>query len=150
MQGVIRTAIAETLESLGLPGATFAVEHPAEVTHGDYACNVAMVLAKQVGKSQRAVAEQVAEALKDQIEYVDRIEIAGPGFLNFYLIRDFFSAEIERAVSMGDTWADKKVLVEYTDANPFKEFHVGHLFTNAVGESIARLFMMNGADTKRV
>ena len=156
MQGVIRTAIAETLESLGLPGATFAVEHPAEVSHGDYACNVAMVLAKQVGKSPRAVAEQLAESLKDQIEYVDRIEIAGPGFLNFYLTRDFFSAEIERAVSMGedwgknDTWTGKKVLVEYTDANPFKEFHVGHLFTNAVGESIARLFMMNGADTKRI
>src|SRR3989344_3888907 len=121
MQGVIRTAIAETLESLGLPGATFAVEHPAEVSHGDYACNVAMVLAKQVGKSPRAVAEQLAESLKDQIEYVDRIEIAGPGFLNFYLTRDFFSAEIERAVSMGadwgknDTWAGNfgmvKVLV---------------------------------------
>ena len=49
-----------------------------------------------------------------------------------------------------DSWTGKKVLVEYTDPNPFKEFHIGHLFTNAVGESIARLFIMNGADTKRV
>ncbi|USN88208.1 MAG: arginine--tRNA ligase [Candidatus Nomurabacteria bacterium] len=95
-------------------------------------------------------------ALEGQIEYVDRIEIAGPGFLNFYLSRDFFTAEIARINNSpeewgkSDSWAGKKVLVEYTDPNPFKEFHIGHMFTNAVGESIARLFMMNGADTKCV
>ncbi len=156
MEGVIKTAITETLISLGLPEVNFAVEHPADTVHGDYACNVAMVLAKQVGKSPREVAEQLLLALEGQIEYVEKIEIAGPGFLNFYLTRDFFTLEIERANKLADdwgknsTWSDKKVLVEYTDANPFKEFHVGHLFTNAVGESIARLFMMNGADTKRV
>jgi arginyl-tRNA synthetase len=156
MESVIREAVLETLKALGLPEAAFAVEHPSEVSHGDYACNIAMVLAKQVGKSPRAVAEELQSALVGQIEYVDRIEIAGPGFLNFYLTRDFFSAEIARANSLGEnwgknvTWAEKCVLVEYTDANPFKEFHIGHLFTNAVGESIARLFMMNGAVTKRI
>lgn len=149
-------AIDDILVKLGLPKVDFVVEHPAEIQHGDYACNVAMVLARQVGQGPRQVAEQLAVALADQIEYVDRMEIAGPGFLNFYLTRDFFAAEIERANLQGDNWGKnshwkgKKVLVEYTDANPFKEFHIGHLFTNAVGESIARLFMMNGADTKRV
>lgn len=156
MEGVIKTAIQETLIQLGLPEASFAVEHPGETSHGDYACNVAMVLSKAVGKPPREVAVQLATALEGQIEYVEKIEIAGPGFLNFYLTRDFFSAEIERVNMLGDewgknaSWSDKKVLVEYTDPNPFKEFHIGHLFTNAVGESIARLFMMNGADTKRV
>ncbi|OGG85630.1 arginine--tRNA ligase, partial [Candidatus Kaiserbacteria bacterium RIFOXYB1_FULL_46_14] len=64
--------------------------------------------------------------------------------------------EVARAVSLGDSWGNndhwqgKTVLVEYTDPNPFKEFHIGHLFTNAVGESIARLFMAQGADVKRV
>lgn len=156
MKDVIGIAIEESLKSLGLPVVAFTVDHPAEVTHGDYACNVALMLASQVGKSPRQIAEQIASELANQIEYVDRIEIAGPGFLNFYLTRDFFAAEIERVNSLGEDWgknnlwAGKKVLVEYTDANPFKEFHIGHLFTNAVGESIARLFMMNGADTKRI
>jgi arginyl-tRNA synthetase len=156
MEGVIKMAIKETLSKLGLPEVAFAVEHPAETNHGDFACNVALVLSKQVGKVPREIAGQLADELKGQIEYVEKIEIAGPGFLNFYLTRDFFTLEIERANKLGEnwgknyTWLGKKVLVEYTDANPFKEFHVGHLFTNVVGESIARLFMMNGADTKRV
>jgi arginyl-tRNA synthetase len=156
MKEVIEIAIKDTLLSLGLPETDFAIEHPVDTSHGDYACNVAMVLAKPVGKAPREIAEQLRAALYDQIEYVDKIEIAGPGFLNFYLTRDFFASELERVNKLGDewgrndTWSGKKVLVEYTDPNPFKEFHIGHLFTNAVGESIARLFMMNGADTKRV
>ncbi len=156
MDEVLKTAVSETLAKLGLPPATFTIEHPADLAHGDYACNVAMVVAKAAGKAPRVVAEELASALAGQIPYVERIEIAGPGFLNFYLTRDFFTAELERAVAQGEiwgrneTWAGKKVLVEYTDPNPFKEFHIGHLFTNAVGESIARLFMMNGAYTKRV
>lgn len=156
MKDVITIAVEETLASLGLPNVAFAVDHPADTAHGDYASNVAMVLAKQVGKSPREVAEELALALEGQIEYVDRITIAGPGFINFYLTRDFFATEIERANTQGESWGKnqdwvgKKVLVEYTDPNPFKEFHIGHLFTNAVGESIARLFMMQGADTRRV
>ncbi len=156
MKTVIRTAIDEVLAEQGFAEVNFTIEHPADISHGDYACNVAMVLARRVGKAPRQVAEQLAAALADQIEYVDRIEIAGPGFINFYLARDFFVGEISRANvekefwGRNDSWTGKKVLVEYTDPNPFKEIHIGHLFTNTVGESIARLFMMNGADTKRI
>ncbi len=153
MKEVIELAIKETIKALGLPEVAFAIDHPADLSHGDYASNVAMVLAKPVEKTPRAVAELLRAELDGQIEYVERIEIAGPGFLNFYLTRDFFATEIERINSLGENWgkgidwAGKRVLVEYTDPNPFKEFHIGHLFTNAVGESIARLFMMQGADT---
>jgi len=156
MNDVIRQAIADTISTLGLPSVDFAVEHPADLSHGDYASNVAMVLAKPAGKSPRALAEELVSALTGQIEYVEKIEIAGPGFLNFHLTRDFFTAELARiAAAPGEwgkntDWAGKRVLAEYTDPNPFKEFHIGHLFTNAVGESIARLFMMQGADTLRV
>ncbi len=156
MKDVIKTAVEDALGELSFPLVDFAVEHPAEAAHGDYACNVAMVLAKQVNQSPKAIAEQLLTTLHDKIEYVDKLEIAGPGFINFYLTRDFFIAEIERANSLGVNWGKnvdwegKKVLVEYTDPNPFKEFHIGHMFTNAVGESLARLFMMQGADVKRV
>ncbi len=165
MREVIRTAIEEVVNELGLPSADsrlnelvgqVAVEHPGDLSHGDYATNVAMVLAKAAGQNPRQLAEDIVAKLEGQIEYVDRVDIAGPGFINFHLSRDFFAAETARAVQEGDEWGsndhwkDKVVLVEYTDPNPFKEFHIGHLFTNAVGESIARLFMAQGADVRRV
>lgn len=156
MDDVIRTAVEEALVTLGVPEADFTVEHPGEIAHGDYACNVAMVAAKAAGLAPRALAEKIVATLDGQIEYVERIEIAGPGFINFYFARDFFTAELARAYDCAEAWgknsseAGQKILVEYTDPNPFKEFHVGHLFTNTVGESIARLGMMQGADIKRV
>lgn len=156
MENVIKTAIDEVLSGLGIEDAAYAIEHPADFSHGDFACNVAMVAAKTAGVPPRQLAEQIIEALNDQIEYIDRIEIAGPGFINFYLARDFFVSETARIVATGadwgkgSSWSGQKVVVEYTDPNPFKAFHIGHLFTNAVGESIARLFMMAGADVSRV
>jgi len=156
MEDVIRTAVAEVLESLGIAPIDFAVEHPADMAHGEYACNVAMVTAKAAGIAPRALAEKIVAALEGQIEYVEKIEIAGPGFINFYLARDFFTTELMRATAAGEVWGQndsesgQKILVEYTDQNPFKAFHIGHLFTNTVGESIARLGEMQGADIRRV
>ena len=156
MKEVIREAINDVLKELGFSGADFTVEHPTELSHGDYATNVAMAVAKLAGQNPRELAEKIVEKLEGQIEYVDKIDVAGPGFINFHLSRDFFVAEVGRVMEQGeqwghsDSWKDKVVLVEYTDPNPFKEFHIGHLFTNAVGESIARLFMAQGADVRRV
>ncbi len=156
MEDVIRIAVEETLVALGIPAVDFHVEHPGEITHGDYACNVAMVAAKAAGVAPRALAEQIVAALEGHIEYVEKIEIAGPGFINFYFARDFYTAELLRASAAGEAWGKNdsegghKIVVEYTDPNPFKEFHIGHLFTNTVGESIARLGLMQGADIRRV
>lgn len=155
MEAVIRKAVQDVLRELGIADVSFVVEHPGELSHGDYACNVAMVAAKEAGKNPRELAEEIAKKLEGQIEYVDRIEVAGPGFINLHLARDFFTEEVVRATALGETWGSnsdwegKTVLVEYTDPNPFKEFHIGHLFTNAVGESISRLFAASGADVKR-
>ena len=155
MQPAIRTAITTALKSLDLPEVDFSVEHPADISHGDYATNVAMVAAKQAGQAPRQIAEQLAAALANIVPEVSSIDIAGPGFINFTLARDYFTATTNQVLEAGETWGThdawtgKKVLVEYTDPNPFKEFHVGHLFTNTVGESIARLFVFGGADTKR-
>ena len=156
MENVLREAISDTLNELGLEATDFAIEHPSGLVHGDYATNVAMVVAKSAGKAPRELAEQILAALEGQIEYVEKIEVAGPGFINFHLSREFFTSEINRARKEGehwgatDTYEGQTVFVEYTDPNPFKEFHVGHLFTNTVGESIARLFMAAGANVKRL
>ncbi len=157
MEAEIKAAITKALKKLALPEVDFVVEHPAETTHGDYSSNVALVATKQAGRNPRELAEELSQ-LTDikNLSYVERVEVAGPGFLNFYLTRDFFTEQIAHIQSdrqqwgTNDSWKDKTVIVEYTDPNPFKELHIGHLVPNALGESLARLFMAAGADTKRV
>lgn len=155
MQEQIKSAILEALKTLGTAGGDFVVDYPTDrATNADYYSNVAMVVAKKIGKSPVEVAKMIKDSFL--LPGVTFVEVAGPGFLNFYVDSSFYTNQLNNILEEGDawgrnqSWAGKKVLVEYTDPNPFKEFHIGHLFTNAVGESIARLFMMNGADTKRV
>ncbi len=94
--------------------------------------------------------------LQGKIESVERIEVAGPGFLNFYLRRDFFGEKITAARTNGETWGQNKsliheeVLVEYTSPNLFKPLHIGNLVGNIIGESVTRLFEYNGATVKRL
>ena len=156
METVIRTAIEDALGTLGIEGVDFVVEHPNDLSHGDYACNVALVAAKQAGKAPREVADAIAVALEGTIEYVDRIEIAGPGFLNFHLSRDFFIEELARIEAQRDAWGSnallegQEVLIEYTSPNLFKPLHVGNLVGNIVGESVARLYEASGACVHRI
>jgi arginyl-tRNA synthetase len=156
MEQTIRQVITDTLKELDIQPVDFVVEHPADVDHGDYSCNVAMVLAKQLGKNPRELASELVEKLTGNTEDIEKMEVAGPGFINFFLVRDFFKEKISHILEQGEHWGrnnlltGKTVLVEYTDPNPFKEFHIGHLFTNSVGESISRLIEFSGADTKRI
>lgn len=151
MEAIIRNAITDALTKLDISASSFTVEHPADLSHGDYASNVALVVAKQVGKNPRALAEELVQLLEDF-----DTSIAGPGFINFSIPRDFLADKVSQSVAEGDQWgahsllAGKTYLVEYTDPNPFKEFHIGHLFTNSVGESLSRLVAFAGADTKRL
>lgn len=140
---------AHIQEALNLD-VQFSIEHPADPAHGDYASNVAMVAARELGKNPREVAEGLVGKLS--VPGIARMEVAGPGFINFYLDRSFFVdsvSGIDTSFGKNEHYEGKKVVVEYTDPNPFKEFHVGHVFTNAVGESIARLFEMAGANVIR-
>lgn len=153
----IKTALQIALKSLGMSLAEITLEHPADAEHGDFATNVALTLAKQAKSNPRELASKIVEILlQTKIHAVDKIEIAGPGFINFYLSKRFFTTEIEAIIKKGDSygysneWRGRKVLVEYTDPNPFKEFHIGHLMSNAIGESIARLIGSQGAKVRRM
>lgn len=156
MEDLLRNAIRKALAELGASECDFSVEHPADTTHGDYATNVAMVVSKNLGKKPQEFARELMAALKGNIENVEKISIAGPGFINFHLVRDFFKEKITDARTAGDAWGKndsykgKKIIVEYTDPNPFKELHIGHLVPNALGESLACLFEAGGAEVRRV
>ena len=123
---------------------------------GDYASNVALVLAGQVDKNPREIAEKIIEKLQEaKIKDIKKIDVADPGFVNFYLSDEFFIKEVESILVFGhgygtnEKFKGKKVMVEYTDPNPFKAFHIGHLMTNIIGESLARLLEFSGATVFR-
>lgn len=119
-----------------------------ENTGADYASNVAMQLAGQVRLAPRQIAEKIAAEFSD-------CEIAGPGFLNFILPNEYFlnkiedfSGEIGKNISQ-DEYSGKTVICEFSDPNPFKVLHVGHLYTSIVGDSISRLFELSGGKVVR-
>ncbi len=151
----IKQAIARALASVGIEAALtdIVLEHPAELAHGDYATSVALKYAKQAAKSPRDLAAAIVEKLGN-VEGVAKIDIAGPGFINFTLAPQAIAASLDEARTQ-DMWGandlqkGKKIMVEYTDPNPFKEFHIGHLMSNATGESISRLLQFSGAEIKR-
>ncbi len=132
---------------------TFTLDQPEDALHGDYATNIAFALSKTVGKSPKETAEGLIEGLKGELEeVVDRIEVAGPGFINFFLIDDIRTDEAE-GVAVSDIVNETgkgKVLVEYTDPNCFKVFHIGHLMANTIGEATARLYEASGYEVMRV
>jgi len=153
MKQAIEAALGNALRTLGVADPVVLLEHPGDLSHGDYASGVALRYAKQVGKNPRSLAEELVAAL-GMIDGVEKIEIAGPGFINFHLSNTEFAKNIEAARAT-DMWgangreAGKSIMVEYTDPNPFKEFHIGHLMANAIGETIARLLQFSGATVTR-
>ena len=151
---IIKQHIANALAANGVSAVpeSITLEHPAELSHGDYATSVALQYAKQVAKSPRDLATSIVDAM-GTIAGVSKVDIAGPGFINFTLSSQALALSLDDARTQ-DMWGannlqkDKKIMVEYTDPNPFKEFHIGHLMSNAIGESIARLLQFSGAEVK--
>lgn len=150
----ITAAIQKALSELGVEGVSPELEHPAELAHGDFATNVALAAAKEAKKNPKALAEELTAKL-GAIDGVEKVEVAGPGFINFYLSRKYFADSVADIAAVGDEWGKnatlkgKKVLVEYTSPNLFKPLHVGNLMSNITGESLARLCEFAGADVRR-
>lgn len=154
----IEQALRQAQGKLGWEVPQYVVEHPKDESHGDYSTNVALILAKKVGENPREVAEKLVTYLQNDTQIAsvidtERIEIAGPGFINFWLKESYLMGELGRAREDGygrnEILAGKKVMVEFTDPNPFKEFHIGHLMSNTIGESIARLLEAQGGEIER-
>ena len=140
MEQKIKNWIKETLEMEG----DFILMHPKDIKNGDYT----FVSSPENGK------EDLEKLKKNKLAEIEKIEIVGR-FINFYLSRQFFAKSIEEIVNQGenigrnDIRKGEKIMVEYTDPNPFKPFHIGHLMTNAIGESIARILEHSGASVAR-
>ncbi|MFA6325387.1 MAG: arginine--tRNA ligase [Candidatus Paceibacterota bacterium] len=168
----IKNLINEALENLEISGDfNFVVEHPENLDNGDYSTNVAMVCAKKLGMNPKELAEKIYNEIikinplptlpltKGEGEgggIIQDIQVASPGFINFYLSKDFFVDSVKEILKEKENFGKnkilngKKVMVEYTQPNPFKPFHIGHLMSNSIGESVSRIFEFSGASVIHV
>ena len=152
IESLLRRALDALPESLVPPaerGVAIEVERTKDAQHGDFATNLAMRLAKATRQNPRKLAEAIAAALPPD-PAVAKIEIAGAGFINFFLKDDAYHAEIGRVLAQGGTYgtsglgAGRRVVVEFVSANPTGPLHVGHGRHAAYGASLANLLAASG------
>lgn len=157
MEDRIRKAVDDFLKKEGALSVPFVVERPGDMSHGDYATNAALAAAKMLGKNPRELADSLATYLMDSLgeHVVSHVSVAGPGFVNITLAREAVTFAVAEADAQGPEWgkgvleSGKRVMVEYTDPNPFKEMHIGHLMSNTIGEALSRLIGNEGATVIR-
>ncbi|MBP6866487.1 MAG: arginine--tRNA ligase [Candidatus Pacebacteria bacterium] len=157
MEQKIKNLITESLKSLNIEGADFVVEHPGDLSMGDYSTNVAMVLSKKLGQNPKDIAEKIVEEInKNKSSEIEKVEVAGPGFINFYLSPQYYHTALQNLLKAGENYGKveihkgKKILTEHTSINLFKPFHIGHLMNNAIGESITRFARFSGAEVTAI
>lgn len=149
---IILKEVLSQLDALDIVASVTPIDDPK---HGDYSTNSAFHLAKKLGISPIEAAKQLQEKLAAYTEHgIASVAVAGPGFVNITLTNDVLATTLDTVITKGQQYPlslqNKKIMVEFTDPNPFKQFHIGHLYSNIVGESLSRLFEANGAEVRRV
>lgn len=148
---------SEALISLGIenPQEMLRFEEPRHEQFGDYATSISLLLAKELKKNPKQIAEEILQRLNFDSNLIEKISIDGPGFINIKLSNFFFASELERIFSLGDDYGKstkgrgKRVNVEYVSANPTGLLHLGHGRNASIGDSIANLFFWLGYDVTR-
>lgn len=140
----IKEIISEELKKIGVDAMSSDLEHPKNLANGDFAFFV---------KDKEVVLEKLPLE-KIAHEYIEKVSIFAR-FINFTLSKKYFADTLALAIETGDAFghnknlAGKNIIIEYTDPNPFKVFHIGHLMSNSIGESLARLVASSGATVTR-
>lgn len=137
------------------PTPNFTIETPADRNNGDLASNVAMVSARAFKKAPRAIAEAITKYIELEGTNLDRFEIAGPGFINFFYGKQFYTSVIREIEEKGadygksDFGQGKRILVEFVSANPTGPMHIGNARGGALGDSLASVLSAAGYDVSR-
>ncbi|WP_409296132.1 arginine--tRNA ligase [Peribacillus sp. SCS-26] len=149
-EAVIKGNLAEAEQ---IPNVVLEV--PKEKAHGDYSTNMAMQLARVAKKAPRMIAETIIEHFDASKANIDKIELAGPGFINFYMDNSYLTDIIPAVLEAGDAYGEsgfgqnQKVQVEFVSANPTGDLHLGHARGAAVGDSLCNILAMAGYDVSR-
>ena len=153
MDALGRAVADGVLDEAPLPA--FIIEVPQERQNGDYSTNVAMAGAKAFHKAPRVIAQAIVDRLDLADTVFDRAEIAGPGFINFFLGNRFYAAVLEDLMAQGENYGrsdygkGKRVLVEFVSANPTGPMHIGNARGGAIGDCLAAVLDWAGYDVQR-
>ncbi|MFP7492621.1 arginine--tRNA ligase [Terribacillus saccharophilus] len=155
----LKTAIQDAVLKAGLADEqtipAIILEQPKDKAHGDYATNIAMQLARIAKKAPRAIAEELQQNFDHEQAPVEKIEIAGPGFINFFMRNTYLGELVSTILEAGDNFGrtdagkGEKVQVEFVSANPTGDLHLGHARGAAVGDSLANILDAAGYDVGR-
>lgn len=145
---IIKSELVETVPEI-------KIETPKDPANGDYSSNIAMVLTKLARKNPREIANQIVENLDTNKANVKKVDIAGPGFINFYLDQQYLTEIIKTALTKGETFGqteerkNESIIVEYVSANPTGDLHIGHARNAAVGDTLSNVLSAAGYDVTR-
>lgn len=171
VEGILKRAVADLYGEKTLENIPVIVTETADKRWGDYTSNISMRLASLLNQSPQEIANNIKYRLDELIKedktgddnclIFEKISVAGSGYINFYISDKWLKNLLVFLSSCTELYrvdylqpkvsflSKKKIMVEYTDPNPFKTFHIGHLMPNTVGECISRIFEFLGADVKR-
>ena len=145
----LKLKIQKSLSSLGQEVSLndIVIEHSKDASHGDYATNAAMKLCRLFKRAPLDVAKAIQENI--DMDGIEKIEIAGPGFINFFMKNDSLQPIVKKIIEEGDKYGKspangKKINVEFVSANPTGILHVGTARGAAIGDSLARLYEASG------
>jgi arginyl-tRNA synthetase len=147
---LIRQALKEILEGLGAGDAEIHLERPRDPSHGDWATNVALTLAKVLRRAPREIAEEIARKMDPATAGVERVDVAGPGFLNFHLSSGAIAGVLGKILGLdagfgrGSVGGGEPIMVEFVSANPTGPLHLGHGRQAALGDAISTLLEWTG------
>lgn len=147
-KSIKKAELAETVPAI-------KVEIPKDTQNGDYSTNIAMVLTKIAKRNPREIAQLIVENLDTEAAHVQKVDIAGPGFINFYLDSSYLHVVIDDVLNKDtqygrvETPKNEKVLIEYVSANPTGDLHIGHARNAAVGDTLSNILDAAGYDVTR-
>ena len=159
----IETTLKESLAKAVISGnlkseidaTKIVIEIPKDTKNGDYSSNIAMQLTRELRQNPRMIATAIIDNLDKEAAGIDRVEIAGPGFINFFMKGDTLNAVIGEVLKEGDTYGNsnygkgEKFNVEFVSANPTGDLHLGHARGASLGDSICRIMSAAGYDVTR-
>jgi len=156
IQNTINNLISTGIKALGLPDTTISLDHSSDVSHGDYSSNIALVLLSQISPNQdypnpRILADILVKQINSSIpKEISKIEVAGPGFINFFLSDAYYVDQLNQILSNKEAYGSnedfqgKKAIVEFSSPNIAKPFTIGHLRSTIIGAAIANLLEFTG------
>lgn len=153
MNALGRLVAEGKIEAVPLPA--FNVERPADASHGDFSCNAAMASAKALRNNPRAIGQMIADAAVLDGTVFEKIEVAEPGFLNFFISPLWFNETVGEVISSGSDYGKtelgkgKRVLVEFVSANPTGPMHIGNARGGALGDSLSSVLQFAGYEVER-